>query len=229
MLLRRGLEALSIWLGLAPLNFLVNWGLNPNPPPPGVAPAPSSPPCHHVCRWLSKCHLWSKYHRAVSPGGPLPELGPGHTLPSLTGSPRNRKTNRQPPGRTPLPLSAYADTFYLKTMSAPHFHFRGGGRPAGEGLRGLCLREGPAGGPPGRSARWAAGCTHGKAWQGWRPAQVRSWLPFCPLQRPRAQASWGRAGFCRTEPTSPPASPTQTTGQSTLTHLSGRLPRARQT
>lgn len=119
MLLRRGLEALSVWLGLAPLNFLVNWGLNPNPPPPGVAPAPSSPPCHHVCRWLSKCHLWSKYHRAVSPGGPLPELGPGHTLPSLTGSPRNRKTNRQPPGRTPLPLCLRRHVLFKNNVCTP--------------------------------------------------------------------------------------------------------------
>lgn len=146
MPLRRSLEALGFWLGLAPWIFVVHWGMNLNPTlPRGVphpashaAPAPASLPHRHVCRWLSKCQLWSKYHRAASSGGPLPGSGSGHALltsPQPDGLPQEQKqTKQEPPGWVPLPLSVCIDAFDLKTMSAPHFHLRGGGRGAEEGL-----------------------------------------------------------------------------------------------
>lgn len=147
MPLRRSLEALGFWLGLAPRIFVVHWGMNLNPPPrpvefhtlPRRQHLPlASLPHRHVCRWLSKCQLWSKYHRAASSGGPLPGSGSGHTLPTSPqpdGLPQEQKqTKQEPPGWVPLPLSACTDAFDLKTMSAPHFHLRGGGRAAEEGL-----------------------------------------------------------------------------------------------
>lgn len=114
------------------------------------------------------------------PGAPCLGLALGTfpTSPRPDGLPQEQKqTKQQPPGWIPLPLSAYTNAFYLKIMSAPHFHFRG--------CRGVSRRpafEGRAhGGPAGCSACWAAGCTHGEARQAGPPAQARSCVPIVPL------------------------------------------------
>lgn len=90
MALRKGLEALGIWFKPAPQSFLVSskHGL-PHPRRPTSLPCvmlpPGLSPRHCVCKGLSKCQLWSKYHRAVFRGSSL-GLALGTFPPSLSSS-----------------------------------------------------------------------------------------------------------------------------------------------
>lgn len=130
MALRKSLEALGIWLSLAPWTSPGSPGSNP-PGVLGKVPTPACLPRHRVCRWLGKCQLWSKYHRAQSSWGPSLGLALGthtpHLSPACQAPPEVRtSTHRQQrPGPHPSPLSAYTDVFYFHT-STP-FPFRGGG------------------------------------------------------------------------------------------------------
>lgn len=113
---------------------------HPHPAPCKSSPQ-ASPPHHHACRWLSKCQLGGKYHRAEPSGGPSLDLALGtHSPPrcSPSGSLGSENKQRQrPPG-----FSASC-CLHRRILFKNHLHasFPFQGRQAGL-WKGVCLMKG---------------------------------------------------------------------------------------
>lgn len=116
MPLRRSLEALGFWLGLAPRIFLVHWGMNLNPPPRPVE-FHTLPRMQHLPQPLFHIAMFAGGSANASygvnitgqrlPGAPCLDLALGTLsppLPSLMGSLRNRnRQSKSPRAGSPCP------------------------------------------------------------------------------------------------------------------------------